>query len=465
MAKETLTPEETTEQTKGQNPKGNAIVGFNLTAGDKGPQIKAPPGGTYKTYDLMSKNPTLALARAITKVPIRTANVTLGSIEGTPEDRVEFIQSQFGSWYSRLVVDMLWALENGYSPFEKVFVRMPNGLIGYEKIKWLVPGNTTVLIEQNGDLGGLKQGQVIIPKSKAFVFVNEMQGANWYGISRHENVRTTAWDPWEKLSARLQQYAKKVAAIIPMISYPVGESKDANGTLVSNFKLAQANVRSLFEAEGIAIPNDLSKFADEVIRSGGDPEKWEQWKIKVLEIKGNHMGELISGMKHLESLMLRGWLVPERTATEGQFGTKAESETHGALAAMIASLTLADILIAINKDIINPLLCVNYGLEAADSVFAESKGIDPLTMSFFRVIVEKIVTDKDNVGLMLETVDFDLLVAQSGLPMNPDDLVKINVVAGDDDKGDDDDAVELSLGYYSKSVQRARRAIAGIWRT
>ena len=466
MPKEDLTPQQTTEQTKAQNPKGGPQVGFNLTDGD-GPKIKAPLGGTFKTYDMMNRNPTLALARAITKVPIRSATITLGSVDKTPEGRVEFIQSQWDAWSARLIVDMLWALENGFSPFEKVFMQMPSGLIGYEKIKWLVPANTKILIEPNGDLAGLKQKDILIPASKAFVFVNEMQGDDWHGTSRHENVREGAWSAWVKLSLRLQQYAKKVAAIIPMISYPVGESRDANGSLESNFDLAMANVKSLFESEGIAIPNDLNKFADEVIRSGFDPEKWEQWKIKIVEIKGNHMGDIIAGMKHMEALMMRGWLVPERTATEGQFGTKAESEAHGALAAAIAALTLTDIMMAINKQVINPLLCLNYGLDAADSVFVESKGIDPLTMAFFRTTVGAILTDSSNVALMLEAVDFDLLVAQTGLPINPDDMTPFLLPRDDDDTDDDDDdpAIGLSQGYYSKAVRKARRAIASIWRT
>ncbi|MCH6581200.1 MAG: AAA family ATPase, partial [Nitrospinae bacterium] len=43
-------------------------------------------------------------------------------------------------------------------------------------------------------------------------------------------------------------------------------------------------------------------------------------------------------MKHRESLMMRGWFVPERAATEGQHGTKAEAGVAVDLVAMISML-------------------------------------------------------------------------------------------------------------------------------
>jgi hypothetical protein len=189
----------------------------------------------------------------------------------------------------------------------------------------------------------------------------------------------------------------------------VGEEK-------SNFDLAKAVLAKLGVGDGVCMPNTMAKFAGDLARSGIDLAKLKAWHVQFLETKGQHGREFTNSLKHLESLLMRGWLVPERAGTEGQYGTKAEAEIHGNIALTIADLVFADILKNVNWYLINPLLVYNYGRDVENTIWLERGELDPLMRAFYRELVKAVLTHPQNYDLLESWIDIDTLVTKVGLP-------------------------------------------------
>src|SRR5690606_6978657 len=143
--------------------------------------------------------------------------------------------------------------------------------------------------------------------------------------------------------------------------------------------------------------DDIQEF----VRNGGDLSKLRAWQFEFMETASGHGSEFVDMLKHFESLMLRGWIVPERTVTDGQFGTRAEGETHADLAMLMAEETLNDMLQAVNEQVVDPLLLVNSGAESVGMVRVCAQPVEDGTAPMIRRIVEKVFGDPNNVDLLL----------------------------------------------------------------
>ena len=251
---------------------------------------------------------------------------------------------------------------------------------------------------------------------KCFLFTYDGEAGNFYGRSRHESIRTHAWGPWTELSRKRNQYFAKVAGVVPVIEYPEGESRDAHGAVQSNFDLARAVLQNLGQGKGVAMPNIFARYAGDLARSGIDLEQLKAWHISFLETNEQHGREFTETMRHLESLMLRGWLVPERAVTEGQYGTKAEAGEHAKLALTAAELLLEDILRCVNWYLVNPLVVLNFGRRAENSVTLVRGGLDPAEQAFFRELIQKVLAAPSNVQTLWEMLDVEAMLDGVGLP-------------------------------------------------
>jgi len=411
MAKTTVKKPKEGEETKKQTASdvaglADGFMGFGQAL-----------SGTYKTYRKMRNNPTIALARMVAMAPIRTATYSVVSSDDVPEERVEFISEHLQAMWPGLIKQILYALDYGWMPFEKVWQVNSAGKLIYRKLKPLLVDKTQIMIDrETGLFTGLKQEAVELPVEKCFVFTYDGEAGDLYGRSRHENLRETVWNQWIQISERRGQYTRKVAGVTPMIEYPEGESLNEQGVKKSNFELAKAVLSKLGEGNGVCMPNTMAKFAGDLARSGIDIAALKAWHISFLETKGTHGKGFTDTLRHLESLMMRGWLVPERAATEGQYGTKAESEAQASLALVIADLTFADILQAISWYVVNPLLVYNYGQETENSIWLERGGLDPVLQAFYREIIKAVLIHPQNVDLFETWLDVDAMLDNVGLP-------------------------------------------------
>ncbi len=416
--KKEITKPGTGEQTKKQAVFSGDVAGTLSTL----PGFGVPARGTYLTYRQMRSNPSIALARAVSMAPIRTAPWAVKANDDAPKDRIDFVQEQVKYFWPGLIKNILFALDYGWSPFEKVWGVNKEGRLVYRKLKPLLVDKTKALVEnKTGQFSGLRQGGIDLPINKSFIFTYDGEAGDTFGRSRHENIRTTAWNQWNEISKRFAQFAVKTASVIPIIQYPEGEGQDKDGNVKQNYELAKQVLDNLGKGSGVCMPNTLAAWIGDLQRSGQDVKEVKAWIIDFLEAKGNHGKAFIDMLRHSEALMMRGWLVPERAATEGQYGTKAESETQGELAMVIADLTFSDILQSVNWHIINPLLVYNFGLEAENTIWLAPGSIDPVKRKFFREIMKKILGD--NVDLFMDWVDIDAFLDALDIPKAEETIV------------------------------------------
>lgn len=442
----------TGEQTKRQIPVSN-VAGMVSTMTGFG----QAPRGSYKTYRQMRANPTVALARAVAFAPIRTASWSIVADDDVPDDYVEFIEKQVKSFWPSFIKSVLFSLDYGWMPFEKVWAVVENRLV-YEKIKPLLVDKTIPMVDKDtGRDAGLRQLDVNLPPENCFTYTYDKEFDNIFGRPRHENIRTSAWNQWQEISENRGKYAKKTSGIIPMVEYPEGTGRDAAGIEKPNFELAKNVLENLGRGNGVAMPNTMAAFAGDLARSGIDISKLKAWHISFLEGKGNHARGYSDTLRHLESLLMRGWLVPERTATEGQFGTKAESETQSEIALIIADLDFLDIIAETNIGLINPLVIYNFGSRYKDKIRLERGGIDPILRAFFKEIIKSILGEKSNIDLFLNWIDVNSLIDSVGLPKAQEKITTDETKAKAVEKKEKDDIEESKSGKLERFVRSVFR--------
>ena len=374
------------------------------------------PRGDIKTYQKMRNDPTIALARMTAMVPIRSMSWTVQADDDVPDDVVEFITTELQKHWFQFIKDILLAWDYGYQPFEKVWKADRNGHWTYRKLKALAPGKTEIIVEKStGEFLGFRQGKVTIPLEKCFLYTYDGEHGNLYGRSRNENVRAT-WHRHEELLKRVDSYVTKVAGVIPLVEYPMGKGRDASGSEVDNYDLAVRLLGQLGQGNGVAMPNTLSKFAEELVRNGAQPDQVRAWHIEFLEPRSAHGSEFVELLRHFETLMIRGWLVPERTISEGQYGTKAEAETHMLAMKEMSALELHDILTNINQQIVDPLLYYNFGEDYEGRVYVIAEQADPALAEFFRELVLKIYGEPMNLDIAKAVLDFDSILDLANIP-------------------------------------------------
>jgi hypothetical protein len=371
----------------------------------------------YETYRKMRRNPTIAMARAAACAPLKMAEYSVEADDGIPDDAVTLVSEMLDRLWPTILKASLSALDYGWSPSELVW-GIRDGATTLERIKPLYVDITQPLVTTStGRLVGVRQQGVDLIGPKAYVFTNDSEADNPFGRARNENCREFAWAPWTATAKRMADYFGKVAGVIPIMRYPAGQQQDgATGQLVNNEVTAATTLGNLGRGAGVAIPWDFPAWAEAALNRGIDPTALVAWQIEFLETKGDHSGGFISAMRYYDSLMCRGWLVPERAITEGQSGTKAEAESHGDIAIAVAGELLKDICAEVNRQIIRPLVETNFGPVVADGVRMVPAPLVNADKAFIRNLVAAILTAPGNADLLFSVTDFDAMLDQSGVP-------------------------------------------------
>jgi hypothetical protein len=393
-------------------------------------ELGISPNASIPTYRNMRKNPVVALARSIVFAPLRLAKWTIEADDDVNDNVVEFIQKQIEYIYPNFIKYILYAYDYGFQTFEKVWgVDVVDGAqrIVYKKLKPLNGQITKIVIDkQTGAFLGLRQNDNTLNLDNSFLYTYDGEPGNYYGRSRHENIRESAWFLSQELDIKTRNYLKKISSIIPILRYPQGLSKDAQGKEESNFKIAQAILQQLGESGGIAMPQKFEKWADSLMQKGMDIEKLSSWQLDFLETKGQHTTGLVNLMKYYDANILRGWLVPERAAIEGQFGTKAEAAEHANLIVANAEYDYKDMVLNANWHLINPLLRYNFGEDLENKVRMVQASSDEDEKNFLRGIIEKVLTS--NTTMFQTWVDINALFDVTGIPKASETLEPVELV-------------------------------------
>jgi hypothetical protein len=428
MAKTIGPTEPDTGEATGAQRSSGPLHGLGRAGGSLGLDNFKPPAGAFKTWREMKKHPTVALARMVSTAPIRTAEIGVECEDGTDEEQVEFIKGIVKDLWHDFINSALLGCDYGYSPFEVIY-ESSEGQIAPVRLKPLLVDITEILVDKAGNFSGLKNGgkglegtgAVELEVSQSFLWTHDEEAGMLYGRSLLENIRS-AWKNWMDTALKSATYFARVAGATPVIKYPDGESKDAGGADRPNFEIAKTLVESLEKARGIYLPDIPMDAVADAMRTGGATEA-TAWKIETFEAKGAHGAEFEAQMRYYDTLMLRGLMVPERSAVEAQTaGSRADSESHGDIGTSIANLKLVDICQAFNRQIVDPVMTLNYGPGAAGTVWVAPEGLSSGAAAFFRTLLQTTLAAPGAVKLFLNLVDVPTLCSLTGLPKPKKDV-------------------------------------------
>jgi len=377
--------------------------------------------GTYETYRQMRSSPTVAIARAVATSAIKAAQWSYESEEGTPDEITSFVREEMETHRRKLLNDGLRSLDYGFQPVVIEWGISTEGRKVVTRLAPKLPDDVTIEVYANTrEFAGIKvvkDGKTTVyDADEVVLFVYDAEADGMYGRSRMENIREHAWMPWRNLVKRIGNYVDKTAGIVPMVEYPEGESMDANGTKRSNFEIAAAILKQVSSGAGVAMPKDFSPWANDLLNKGANPADLMSWSIKFLDTKPGPGSEFLALSQHFESLQMRGWLVPERTAIEGSRGTLAEAEQHADVALAVAQEDADWIAEQVTNQVVRKLIRDNFGSAWEKSVRITAAPIVSDSKAFIRQIVSAVFTNPNNVDLLSSMLDFDAMIDQSNLP-------------------------------------------------
>lgn len=157
--------------------------------------------------------------------------------------------------------------------------------------------------------------------------------ANPYGYAMLKNVEDT-YNAYFEVEESAKRYNKKIAGSHWKLTFPIGYTPvdDGNGNqqMKSNQLIANELLASLRSSGMVAIPvnpDSIKGMLEGEVGASSSPA----WSLELLSESGSQ-DIFLDRERFLDALMMRGLILPERIALEGQFGTKAEASEHADIA-------------------------------------------------------------------------------------------------------------------------------------
>ncbi len=356
--------------------------------------------GTYTAYRGLRSDPTIALGRGLLISGILAGawgveadkgakEEAIAAIKGLLPIREQFLQTAIG----------YGAVDFGWQGYEKIFC-LKGGRIVLDRLKPLLHDLSTILVDAKGNFRGYRQrtassDTIDVPLEKALHIVFDAEGGNLYGTPLLENVRATA-EMWDDCNDGAKKYDKKIAGSHFVVHYPPGTTT-VNDEVLENSVVANRLLVALESSGSMALPSTTAEYVEELI--GKDVSKLYQWDITLLSDASPRQPSFIERLKYLDSLKVRGMIFPERAITEGQFGTKAESEVHLGLA--LAQMEKIDRIITrqLNDQLVNQLLLLNFGDDAVGSVRLVSSPLVDKSVEFLQDLYVKVFSTPDGIDV------------------------------------------------------------------
>lgn len=367
---------------------------------------------SYDTYREIRKDPTVAMARALSVAPILAAEWSVESADGVDDERIRFVRDQFlPVRESLLEAAMFGGVDFGHQPYEKVFAyEAATGRTIIKKFKPLLQDLTKILVEEaTGAFRGFKQKNVRVPLENSLLIPFRVEGTNWYGEPLLENARKP-WTQKQKASGGAERYDEKVAGAHWVVWYPIGETEDESGTAKDNADLARDILNALEASGSLAVPRSLEEFTNDLQAQNS------KWKIELLADNGARQPTFINRLDYLDKQLVRALLLPERAVLEGTYGTKAEAETHGNLAMTMAQLQHQYVTRLLNWHAVDQLLAINYGEEARGTVWLEAAPIVDERIAYLKAVYDAVLDNPNGFLEEFGNIDMDSLKEQLGVP-------------------------------------------------
>lgn len=379
----------------------------------------------YKLFREMRRDPTIAFARMLAVAPLVTAGWSYEETEYAPPGAKDFIKEQLDPLRAEFVKSALEGyIDFGWAPFEKVWCVDEEGYNSIKKLKPLLQENTEILINPNtgefwglrvfntmyaGQTADMKFGEVDLLLDSCVNIALDVEGTDWYGVP----LMVNAIDPYfkhrdvEKAAAR---YDNKIAGAHWVVYYPPGQS-DLSGTMTDNFEIAKQLLSSLQSSGACAIPSTPSAMPDTMDMAGAPA-----WKVEILTDSGAASANFTNRQKYLDALKVRAFGMPERAILEGQFGTKAEADSHADFAIVNYEVRHATIAREVNRQVVNQLLLYNFGPGLDGTVTVVPTPLSDETIGYLRTMMTALMSNPDVLLNEYPGIDMDAIAEQLKIP-------------------------------------------------
>lgn len=391
---------------------------------------------TYADAREIRKDPTVRLARLLSVSPILASSWTVENDADADPRAIDFV-NRFRKFRSYIIKEAAFGmLDYGWRGLEVVWELDSEGYLAIDGFVSLLPEITDIMPDDNGRFLGFYQTYIdedvnqqyneITGKAKALLFNQRVEGMNFYGESDLEVIQEVKRH-YDFAMDIAEAYDTKSAGAVWVINYPIGKTL-YNGVMTENGVIADELLSMITSNGSIAIPNAVQGAIGSLLDGGTSNSLTTEngWTIRLMESTGSSSSHLLSRMQHLETLMVRGIGLPERSLLEGKHGTKADAAVHADVA-LTSAIDRSDyILSMLNEGPIDAGLVLNYGPEQKGKVRLISEPIGETEKTFLREIFKLLINGADSALLALEGVDMAGLQEVCGVPSKNKDAVNID---------------------------------------
>ena len=357
--------------------------------------------GTYAQLRAVRKDPTVQLARHVLISCIQAGSWNIEADDGVGKDIVDFLNHILPLREDFIFNVVAYGkVDFGWMGFEKLFKTDGNRIM-IDSLKPLLHDITTILVTPRGHFNGYRQSPFGSPIGLGTLLEGStgygidlfpekclhtsfgVEGGNLYGMPLLENIRQTC-DDWGECNDGARRYDKKMAGCQWKMQFPKGVAT-IEGEAGDNFDTAVKALATMQSGGSVVLPTTtIEELAQLTSKEAAEAYKWD---ITLLDHKAKQ-DAFGKRLKYLDGNKVRGLMMPERAILEGQFGTKAESETQGDLMMNIVEAIDRTIVRMVNQQLVNQLLVLNFGEQYVDKIRVVAAPLVDEQLAFIRKIYE-----------------------------------------------------------------------------
>lgn len=438
------------EKSEWQKTGAQTLFKSNVTDGVFYPEF--PIIDEY-SYHKIIRHPTVALARCLMVAPMIILNWGIVEEDGAPEGAKELIEREVVSKKIQIVKQGLeGCIDYGWSCFENVYEPAKDRKTGEDYIKLSMMKNlhpVITLLRANpytGDFVGIRQidslsgAFIYLPASKVQLFNFDQRGSNWYGNAMLDNC-FEAVKSWEMTDRIADGYIRKIAGAHWIVWYPTGYTRYNGQDNVDNAVIAADFIEKLEANSNFAIPYDIQEWTSARNSEAGQTA----WKVENFSDSGATSASYTDILRYKDTLIVRAFMMPERSILEGQFGTRAESVAQSEVAVAHMEMRLRGLVDQLNKQTVNYLLELNYGKGARDSVRIEVPPITKDDSEFIKSVYSTLLNGADTGYAVAGNIDVEAIADQLKIPKvkQPNEIQPTAQAKADDGRLGGDEAERL----------------------
>jgi len=364
--------------------------------------LKWSVAATMKTLKKMRDDPQIGLGLELVKAPIYGAEWRVEC----DDDRVgEFVTAELKHIWRSALRSSLTAVEFGFAAHEKLWEVDSDGA-HIKSLKDLDPADCVLMHDAQGSFAGFRhKARTTVPAEKSFVFTHDKQFGNPYG--QHRMRRSAQYWQWCGNCYRLMNQYLQRRAVPPVIGHAPCEKRQTDaGTEVDTVDEMQKNLKAIMSGGAVTLPAEFDE--------NGNP----LWSIELLQDQ-QRSTDFLAPIAHYETMKMRGILVPDRTATQGETGAYSVAEAHIEMFLVLEEQLLFDLLDHFNLYLIPQIVIYNFGPDAPEARVT-SEGLSREAQAMLSDLVGKLLQSQVTAAKAAEALDVIEVLKGAGVPVRAD---------------------------------------------